>query len=78
MWPAGVDVLAEGVVVDMAYRPAITPLLELATSVAKDWKRVRGLDVLLEQGYAQFNLWTHRQCPRRVVSEVVENAYAQS
>ncbi|KAI0695228.1 Pentafunctional AroM protein [Cytidiella melzeri] len=55
----------EGVVVDMAYRPAVTPLLKLATDVAKEWKTVCGLDVLLEQAYAQFGLWTGRVCPRR-------------
>lgn len=66
---------SEGVVVDMAYRPALTPLLHLAGNVAKGWKCVRGLDVLLEQGYAQFSLWTNRQCPRRAVAEAVEKAY---
>lgn len=68
----------EGVVIDMAYRPAVTPLLELAGSSAKGWKTVRGLDVLLEQGYAQFALWTKRQCPRRAVADVVTKAYAQN
>lgn len=67
----------EGVVVDMAYRPAVTPLLELAGSAAPAWKTVRGLDVLLEQGYAQFALWTGRACPRRAVAEVVVKAYEQ-
>ncbi|KAF7795466.1 hypothetical protein EIP86_006627 [Pleurotus ostreatoroseus] len=66
---------SEGVVVDMAYRPALTPLLQLAGNVAKGWKCVRGLDVLLEQGYAQFFLWTNRQCPKRAVAEVVQKAY---
>ncbi|THH01024.1 hypothetical protein EW026_g1608 [Hermanssonia centrifuga] len=69
---------SEGVVVDMAYRPAVTPLLGLADATAKGWKTVRGLDVLLEQGYVQFNLWTGRQCPRRAVAEVVEKAYAKN
>lgn len=64
-----------GVVVDMAYRPSETPLLKLAAKVAKNWEVVRGLDVLLEQGFAQFSAWTGRQCPRRAVSEVVWKAY---
>ncbi|KAI0083872.1 Pentafunctional AroM protein [Irpex rosettiformis] len=67
-----------GVVVDMAYRPALTPLLSLASETKKDWRTVRGLDVLLEQGYAQFALWTGRACPRRAVAEVVTKAYERN
>jgi pentafunctional AROM polypeptide len=40
-----------GVVVDMAYKPAETPLLTLAKTVGKGWQSVRGVEVLLEQGY---------------------------
>lgn len=69
---------AEGVVVDMAYRPALTPLLSLASDTAKGWKTVRGLDVLLEQGYAQFALWTGRACPRQAVAKVVIEAYEKN
>lgn len=62
------------VVVDMAYKPAETPLLQLAAA-APNWKTVRGLEVLLEQGYVQFELWTGRRCPRRVVGEKVRTKY---
>lgn len=62
------------VVVDMAYKPAQTPLLELA-GVASNWKTVRGLKVLLEQGYEQFELWTGRICPRKIVGEKVREKY---
>ena len=64
-----------GVVVDMAYKPADTPLLQLAAK-ATNWAAVRGLDVLLEQGFVQFKLWTGRHCPRKAVSEVVRKAYS--
>ena len=67
----------EGVVVDMAYRPAFTPLLSLASESAKGWRTVRGLDVLLEQGYAQFFLWTGRLCPSQAVADVVTKAYGE-
>ncbi|CAL1710609.1 unnamed protein product [Somion occarium] len=67
-----------GVVVDMAYKPADTPLLTLAARYAKIWEVVRGLDVLLEQGYAQFHMWTGRQCPRRAVADAVWKAYRMS
>ena len=69
---------AGGVVVDMAYKPAETPLLALAKQVGPQWQTVRGLDVLLEQGYYQFHLWTGRQCPKKVVAERVLAAYAAS
>ena len=53
-----------GVVVDMAYKPAETPLLRLAAETAPGWARVRGVEVLLEQGYVQFETWTGRPCPK--------------
>lgn len=64
-----------GVVVDMAYKPADTPLLQLAAK-ATNWAAVRGVDVLLEQGFVQFKLWTGRQSPRKAVSEAVWKAYS--
>ena len=70
-----------GVVVDMAYRPAETPLLKLAKTAApagREWHSVAGIEVLLEQGYKQFELWTGRRCPRRIVSKTVLEAYQAS
>lgn len=72
-----------GVVVDMAYRPAETPLLKLAKTAAaasagRKWSSVMGIEVLLEQGYRQFELWTGRKCPRRVVAKTVLEAYQAS
>ncbi|KAK7689594.1 hypothetical protein QCA50_007386 [Cerrena zonata] len=64
-----------GVVVDMAYKPEDTPLLTLAAKQAQNWELVRGVDVLLEQGFAQFQKWTGRHCPRRAVSDAVWKAY---
>lgn len=66
---------AGGVVVDMAYKPEDTPLLTLAAKQAQNWEVVRGVDVLLEQGFAQFQKWTGRHCPRRIVSDAVWKAY---
>jgi pentafunctional AROM polypeptide len=69
-----------GVVVDMAYRPAETPLLSLAKTAAasQKWSSVMGIEVLLEQGYNQFELWTGRKCPRRAVAKTVLEAYQAS
>lgn len=60
-----------GVVVDMAYRPAETPLLALAARIGSLWARVRGVDALIAQGHAQFEMWTGKRAPRRVVREKV-------
>jgi pentafunctional AROM polypeptide len=70
-----------GVVVDMAYRPAETPLLKLAKAAAaagRKWHTVMGIEVLLEQGYKQFEAWTGRRCPRRAVAKMVLEAYHAS
>ncbi|GBE84184.1 Pentafunctional AROM polypeptide [Sparassis crispa] len=64
-----------GVVVDMAYKPAETPLLALAANEGSHWKTVKGVQVLLEQGYVQFHLWTGRHCPRAAVAERVWETY---
>ncbi|KAF7369066.1 Pentafunctional AROM polypeptide [Mycena venus] len=66
------------VVIDMAYKPAVTSLLALAKDAGDNWESVRGLDVLLEQGYVQFNLWTGRVCPKSVVAERVRARYAET
>jgi pentafunctional AROM polypeptide len=70
-----------GVVVDMAYKPAETPLLRLAktaTGAVGKWHSVMGIEVLLEQGYRQFELWTGRSCPRSVVARTVLETYRAS
>ena len=64
-----------GVVVDMAYRPAETPLLKLAKEAGGRWALVPGLEVLLQQGYEQFRLWTGRSCPRGLVAIKVREGY---
>lgn len=76
--PASVFAYRAGpaVVVDMAYKPEETLLLALAkTSGAKNWLRVPGVEVLLEQGYEQFEEWTGRKCPKEQVSTVVLDKY---
>jgi pentafunctional AROM polypeptide len=69
-----------GVVIDMAYKPAETPLLKLAKTIPaiRKWHSVMGIEVLLEQGYRQFELWTGRRCPRSVVAKAVLEAYHSS
>lgn len=66
-----------GVVVDMAYKPAETPLLALAKK-EQSWKAVMGVEVLLEQGYEQFQAWTGRVCPRDAVAQKVWEKYTSA
>ncbi|KAG6917002.1 hypothetical protein DXG01_004347 [Tephrocybe rancida] len=65
------------VVVDMAYKPHETPLLKLAKEVDENWNTVPGLEVLLKQGYVQFEKWTGRQCPKGEVASTVRSKYNQ-
>ena len=78
--PSSLFSAGAGVVVDMAYKPAETPLLRLAKTVPaiRKWNSVMGIEVLLEQGYRQFELWTGRRCPRSAVAKTVLEAYHSS
>ncbi|GJN89461.1 hypothetical protein Rhopal_002447-T1 [Rhodotorula paludigena] len=67
------------VVIDMAYLPRETPLIRLAHAMTADRPDSAivvgtGLDVLLQQGFEQFRLWTGLEAPKeecraRVVAE---------
>lgn len=59
-----------GVVVEMAYRPPITGLMKRAGRYA-GWKVFRGTDVLQEQAFAQFSMWTGRPAPALVMRESI-------
>jgi pentafunctional AROM polypeptide len=68
----------DGVAMDVAYRPAETPLLTLARNVAKSWSTAQGMDMLLEQGYQQSEMWTGRKCSRGLVAEKAWEYYNSS
>ncbi|QRW07542.1 hypothetical protein RhiLY_06541 [Ceratobasidium sp. AG-Ba] len=63
-----------GVVVEMAYKPAVTPVLGLAAQ-SKGWVGVRGVDILCEQGFYQFEAWTGRKAPRSSMKAKVLSLY---
>lgn len=65
-----------GVVVDMAYKPRLTPLVEMADS--KGWARVTGIEILLQQAFHQFHLWTGKKAPETVITETVMPVYNSS
>jgi pentafunctional AROM polypeptide len=67
---------AGGVVVDMAYKPKRTPLIDLAERT-EGWTAVPGIMMLLEQGYEQFSRWTGRRAAKNVMSKAVLEAYEE-
>lgn len=67
--PRGVfDGVEEGVLVEMAYRPPETGMMKVAAA-CKGWEVFRGTDVLEEQAYAQFELWTGEKAPVEAMRE---------
>ncbi|CZR53576.1 related to ARO1-arom pentafunctional enzyme, partial [Phialocephala subalpina] len=59
-----------GVLVEMAYRPPKTGMMKVAERYL-GWKVFKGTDVLEEQAYAQFTLWTGRPAPVAVMREAM-------
>ncbi|GBC05867.1 hypothetical protein RclHR1_06490002 [Rhizophagus clarus] len=62
-----------GVIVEMAYKPRRTQLLEKGAE--KGWIGVEGIQVLIEQGLCQFEEWTGRRAPRNIIEENVYRKY---
>ncbi|KAJ4371144.1 hypothetical protein N0V83_004360 [Neocucurbitaria cava] len=58
------------VLVEMAYKPQVTAMMKVATSCS-GWNICRGIDVLEEQAYGQFEMWTGREAPATVMREAM-------
>ncbi|EKJ73176.1 hypothetical protein FPSE_06600 [Fusarium pseudograminearum CS3096] len=61
----------QGVLVEMAYRPQVTGMMTVAQR-NPGWKVYRGVDVLEEQAYAQFELWTGKQAPIKAMRSAMQ------
>lgn len=61
-----------GVVIDMAYKPYQTALLQFAR---EGWKSVPGVEILCLQGFLQFELWTGKRAPKEKIRQAVMEAY---
>jgi 3-dehydroquinate dehydratase / shikimate dehydrogenase len=68
--PLAADELNAGIVFDMVYNPLETPLLKLA------WDRgipvISGLEMFVQQGARQFEIWTGKPAPEAEMLRVVE------
>ncbi|KAF2668550.1 hypothetical protein BT63DRAFT_279988 [Microthyrium microscopicum] len=67
-----------GVVLELAYTPLQTPLLQQFSAEShRGWIVVNGLQVLPEYGAPQFELFTGRKAPRQLMSAAAMSGYEE-
>jgi 3-dehydroquinate dehydratase/shikimate dehydrogenase len=70
--PIEEDELNTSLVFDMVYNPLETPLIKLARS--RGLAVIGGLEMFVEQGARQFEIWTGKPAPEAEMMKVVEQA----
>ncbi len=68
--------LKAGLVFDMVYNPLVTPLLKLAH--LRGIPVISGLEMFVQQGARQFEIWTGKPAPETEMQRVVEHALHKS
>jgi 3-dehydroquinate dehydratase/shikimate dehydrogenase len=68
--PLAENELNAGLVFDMVYNPLETPLLKLAKS--RRIPVINGLEMFVQQGARQFEIWTGKTPPEAEMLRVVE------
>ncbi|KAI8993294.1 EPSP synthase-domain-containing protein [Pilobolus umbonatus] len=63
----------KGIICDMAYKPRRTKLLLQAER--KGWSCVEGIEVLISQGIAQFEIWTGKHAPIPAIEQEIFKKY---
>jgi len=74
--PIDEDELNAGLVFDMIYNPLETPLLKLAAS--RGIPTISGVEMFVQQGARQFEIWTGKPAPEADMQRVVEHALRQA
>jgi 3-dehydroquinate dehydratase/shikimate dehydrogenase len=70
--PIGEDELNAGLVFDMIYNPIETPLLKLARS--RGIATISGIEMFVQQGARQFEIWTGKPAPEIEMLRAIEHA----
>ena len=68
--PVGEDELNARIVFEMVYNPLETPLVKLARE--RGLEVITGIEMFVQQGARQFELWTGRPAPEAEMQRVVE------
>ena len=68
--PIAEDQLRTGIVFDMVYNPMRTPLLRLAAK--RGLETITGVEMFVQQGIRQFEIWTGKTPPEAEMAQVVE------